>query len=303
MAKRSEPRFKITASDVVFHIRGSSIPRKQLTMNSVSKQFSTASSAVARMEQATNKMKDSSLGLRRQVVIELYAKVRDWKAVRRNIQKMTKDDREDFLDFDTLERIGMRAEAIADAIRAVKRRLAELNSMNSPNIHFPISGICRALMFLVSQRKKREAQRLFAVVVKSAKKWSVFEQGWTTSAVFAMFAEAAAAIEGPEAAQLLIARAEQDARVEKRPGFRKGAVSSTLEMEARLGSVEDAIGKARKLRSPTERRRELCKLFTRTKQWNELRAICSEVASPEEAADICWTVAFEIRDSASKNKG
>jgi hypothetical protein len=254
-----------------------------------------ARAALAIMEQATNDTQDFwERPSRRQVIIEFSAQIGDSRGVKRNIQKLTKADREEVLNFELLAKIGMKAEAIEAAVREVKRQLAELRTMDDPNIHFPVQEICRALKFLLDQRKKQEATRLFATVANSAKKWPVFEHGWTTSAVYTMFAEVAAVIEGPAAAQHLITQAQVDASTEHRSEFRKSASGAALDMEARLGQLDEAIAKARKLRSPKERRLELCKLLAKAKRWNELKSVCSDAASPGEAADLCWAIKFEL---------
>ena len=85
-----------------------------------------------------------------------------------------------------------------------------------------------------------------------------------------------------------------DASTEHRSEFRKCARGAALEMEARLGQLDEAIAKARKLRSPKECRVELCKLLAKAKRWKELKAVCSEAASTEEAADLCWAVKCEL---------
>jgi len=109
-----------------------------------------------------------------------------------------------------------------------------------------------------------------------------------------MFAEVVAAIEGPEAAQQLIADAHQDASAEKRSDFRQGAVAAALDVEARFGKLDEAIAKARKLRSPKQRRMELGKLLAKAKRWKELQAVCSQATSPEEAAELRWWIKFEL---------
>jgi hypothetical protein len=227
-------------------------------------------------------------------VIESYAELGDSKAIKRTIQCLPKAERSEVLDFDTLHRIGMSAEAITEAVNEVKRRIAELEGANHPNIHFPVRSVCEALKFLVKRGRKQEAARWFNKVVKGAKKWNVVEQGWTTSAVYTMFAEVVAVLDGQEAAREMIAWAQQDAQAEKRSDFGKGAVSAAIDMEADLGNLDEAIAKASKLRSATQRRMQLGTLLAKARRWKELRAVCSQAGSPEEAAELCWGIHFEL---------
>jgi len=115
-----------------------------------------------------------------------------------------------------------------------------------------------------------------------------------TSAVYHSLAEAAAKIDGPAAAEDLLKLAMTDARAEKRSGFRKGAVEAVLDLKANTGRLEEAIADARKMRSPTERRKTLATLLARAKRWGELREVLSQVESPEEAADVAWRIKFEL---------
>lgn len=67
---------------------------------------------------------------------------------------------------------------------------------------------------------------------------------------------------------------------------------------ASAGAADEAIAAARKLRSPTERRKQLAKLFAQAGRWKELREVCQQVTSPEEAADIAWWTKFELPGGA-----
>ena len=91
--------------------------------------------------------------------------------------------------------------------------------------------------------------------------WPVIEYRWTTSAVYNSFAGAMAIIEGPAAADKLLEAALADGKAERRGDFRQGAVNAALELKADIGRLAEAIEDARKLRSPTQRRKELGRLL------------------------------------------
>jgi hypothetical protein len=250
--------------------------------------------AAAEMEKFGKQTQEDWLFERRmREVIKQHAALGDSAAVARCTKSLPKALRNEVLDYDTLEDLGMRAEAIAAATRKVKEELSELEEMDDPNIHFPCGSICRALLFLVKVGKKDEANKLYGKVARSAKHWPAMA-GFATSAVLTMFAEVAAVLEGPTEAKALLQQAEAQAGAERHTGFRRGAQAAAVEMEAQVSGVDDAIQKAQKLRSPTERRKELAKLYAKGKYWSKLREICQQSATPQEASDIAWWVKFEL---------
>jgi hypothetical protein len=76
--------------------------------------------------------------------------------------------------------------------------------------------------------------------------------------------------------------------------FRQGAVNAALQLQADIGGLDQAIEDARKIRSPTERRKTLTRLLAKAKRWKELRQVLGQVASPKEAADLAWWIKFEL---------
>ena len=130
--------------------------------------------------------------------------------------------------------------------------------------------------------------------VAEAGAWPAVQDGWATSAVYHSLAQAAATIDGPAAAEELLKHALTDARAEPRGGFRQGAVDAALDLKANLGRLDEAIADARKLRSPTERRKTLATLLAKAGRWAELRDVLRQVESPEEAADVAWWIKFEL---------
>ncbi len=227
-------------------------------------------------------------------VIEAYAKLGDSAAVERCIRKLDKEDREEILDTYTLMKLGMKPRAITRAKWEIQQELETLATMTNPNIHFPVMAICRALIFLASQGEVATARRWLRRSLQEMPTWPVIEQGWTTSSVYTSFAEAAAALGDQKTADHLMSHALQDGKAEKRTGFRRGAIKAALGVQANRGQLDAAIAEARKMRSPTERRKALGKLLAKAERWKELREVLVQVASPEEAADVCWWIKFEL---------
>ncbi len=254
-----------------------------------------ARQAVAEMEETACQLKKRS---RREsflyFVVTSYAELKDADAVKRCIRRLDKDDRERVLDVRTLQVLGMKREAIARAKKDIADDLELLATMESPNIHFPAMSISESLRFLFAQGEVTSAKRWLRRALREMPTWPAIEYGWTTSAVYHAFAEAMAVIEGPQAAEQLLAQAMEDGHLEKRTGFRKAAINDAIDLKADIGRLEEAIDDARKLRSPTQRRKELGKLLARAGRWKELREVLSQVTSPEEAADVMWWIKFEL---------
>ncbi len=96
------------------------------------------------------------------------------------------------------------------------------------------------------------------------------------------------------AAQELLQLSLQHAKGDSNNAFKKGAVDEAISAVASAGAADEAIATARKLRSPTERRKQLAKLFARKRDAGKNCAKCQQVTSPEEAADIAWWTKFEL---------
>jgi hypothetical protein len=248
-----------------------------------------ATGAVAEMETIAREVEEEWLRqdyLRR--VIDGFAELKDARAVQRCLRGLDEGDRHEILDAETLAGLGMKTEAIARARQDIAKELEELRVLNDPNIHFPVMSIGRSLEFLVAQGARDEARRWLRRAVKEMPTWPVIEYGWATSAVYHTLAQAMAAIDGPAAAENLLKLAVADAKGEKRSDFRKGAVDAALDLKANIGRLDEAIADARKLRSPTQRRKTLATLLAKARRWGELREVLSQVESPEEAADVAW---------------
>lgn len=227
-------------------------------------------------------------------VIHCYIELKDAPAVKRCLRGFSKSDRHKVLTAETLVGLGMNAEAIVRARLDIAQELNHLRETNDPNIHFPMMSIRRSLEFLVGQGAKDEARRWLRRTLKEMPTWPAVRSGWTTSAVYHDLAEAVALIDGPVAAENLLKQSMTDAKAETRSDFRQGAVDAVLALKASIGGLDQAIEDARKLYSPTQRRKKLATLLAKAKRWSELREVLSQVESPEEAADVAWWIKFEL---------
>jgi len=262
-----------------------------------------AKAAVAEMEKTARGAKEEwrrRLSLQR--AIQYHAKLKDAKAVKASVRGLNEREQREILTAELFNDVGMKEETIARAQKEISRDLERLRTMTDPNIHFPVMAIGRALELLVMHGAKKEARRWLQRTLNDMPTWPVIEHGWLTSAVYHDLGEAVAKIEGPAAAKELLRQAMTEAKAEKRSGWRKGAVDAALDLKANLGELDGAIAEARRLRSPTQRRMELGKLLARAKRWSELREVLSEVASPEEAADVAWWIKFELPGGEVSNK-
>ena len=276
---------------------------RQVAQALAARKRKAASLAVAEMEQVASGHDDP--WWRQQwtrVVIERYANMGDSAAVKRCVRKLDAEDRQVILDARTLSKLGMKREAIARAKRDIHGELEILRTTTDPNIHFPAMAIGRSLQFLADQGEAITAKRLLCQALREMHTWPVIELGWTTSAVYTAFAEAAASLGDQETADALLNDALLDGRSEKRSSWRQGAVGAALTAQASNGRIDAAIQEAQKIRSPRERRKALGKLFAKEGRWKELREVLTGVASPEEAADVCWWIKFELPGGEVKQR-
>jgi len=198
------------------------------------------------------------------------------------------------LGYELLAEARLKQDAIACAVAELNENLRELKTMDDPNIHFPVMNIERALAFLIEINEKELARQWFGKVASSAKNWKCVIRGWVTSAVLTTFVPIVAKLEGKAAAKELARLSFEHASQDANNIFKSGAVDDAISAVAFTGATEEAISAARKLRSPTERREQLAKLFARAGRWKELREVCQQVMSPEEAAELAWSIKFEL---------
>lgn len=271
--------------------------RARRLANTLARQRSYADAAkqAAIMERIAKATEDEFFrSIRFQETLTLYARIHDEKATRRILRRLDADERDEVLGYEELQKLGMQREAVRRAERQIESDLEELAEMDSPNIHFPVDSLHRALIFLVDHDETNRARRLLKRVLSQCDEWPVYEFGWTTSAVYAMLARSVASINGPDAATEWMERAYEDASAEKRGEWRKASLRGAIKLQADIGLLDEAIERAKRLRSPRERRRETAKLLARAKRWKALREVCRGVTSPEEAADLCWEIKREL---------
>ncbi|MCC9602111.1 hypothetical protein LOC67_16235 [Stieleria sp. JC731] len=237
--------------------------------------------------------------IRYQTILDLYQKLKDKDAVRRVLRKMSKEDRDDAISYTQLSKLGLHSEAVRCAERRAKEELELLATMDNPNIHFPVRGVCDAIEFLVDVDEQTRARRLLRRVQKECQDWPVYEFGWSTSLVYTLLARVVGKMDGPEAAAELIQSALDDASAETRAQWRKDAKGMAIDLEADLGNFDFALQKARKLRSPEERLFEMAKLLAQANRWKELRELCQEVQSPEQAAELCAQIKLQFPTAES----
>lgn len=267
--------------------------------------------ALKRTDQTTSKkMIDSMLNCIKDVKTEAWQKAR-WisqtipparllgvqKRVAALVESLPVRERKE-LGYSLLADVGLKPEAIVCAVAEIKENLQKLKTMEDPNIHFPVMNIERALAFLIDINEKELARRWFGKVAGSVKSWKCVIGGWVTSAVLKTFIPTVAELEGEKAAQELARLSFKHANEDSSNMFKKGAVGDAISAVASVGATDEAIAAARKLRSPTERRKQLAKLFARAGRWKELREVCQQVMSPEEAADLVWSTKFELPGGA-----
>lgn len=231
-------------------------------------------------------------------VVTGYAKLHDQDGVKRCIGRLDKHDRDLVLSATTLLELGMKREAIERSKNDIRSNLEKLATMTDPNIHFPAMSISGSLRLLHEQGETNVAKHWLRRTLREMQSWPALERGWSTSAVYHTLAEAVAAIDGIDAADQLIEQAARDGEIERRPGFKKAATSSAINLKADVGRLDEAIDEARRLRSPKQKRKELGKLFARAGRWKELRDVLCQVTSPEEAADVMWWIKFELPGGA-----
>jgi hypothetical protein len=254
---------------------------------------STAKTELKVMERIVPQKSKWSQKFDQMTILKEYSRIESKASLRKRIAKFTPSERQKVLPSYMFERLGLMDEVVVEAVHEVDRRIKKLMTNDDPNIHFDTNRISSEILRLIELGRKDLAEKCFAKVAKSSGKWKSYGMGFSKAAAFTDFAEVVAKLEGTEAASAFLADATKIAKADTSIG-RRGAVSSAIQMGATIGKLDEAIENARKLRSPTQRRMELAKLLAKAKRWKELRTICSEAATPEEAAELCWWIKFEL---------
>jgi hypothetical protein len=223
-----------------------------------------------------------------------YGRLGDQAAVRRIVRSLDKDLAARVLDYKTAWRMGETNRSLRIATTVVKKALAELAEMEDPNIHFPVGRISRAILWLVEVNELNRATKLFRLVNKNIIKWPVYGYGWITAGVYGYLGNMALAVGDSESAMWFAKAGLGDASEGKRSSFNASVEASLLKLITSCGMENEALEIASKLRSPKQKRLETAKILVRAKRWSELRDVCKQVKSPEEAADLVWWLRFEF---------
>lgn len=264
--------------------------------------------AVQRNENAVGEalaeMKDAALDLmadsefwgklRFQKVVRCYVRFGEPKEAQQCLETLAEEDRAEVLDRDLLARLGMKAEAVARAQEDIEEELRKLSNDAELNLHTSTRNLRSAMQFLVEQGKQESAKELFDRTVTEMPKWSAIALGWMTSAVYRDLAEVASLVGEEEGAKFFLMQAAVDSGVEPDDEFAQYALGETIELESRVGDFEKALAKARKIRSATERRMRLSELLARAGRWEEVAEVLEEASSPNEAAELCWRIKFQL---------
>jgi hypothetical protein len=257
--------------------------------------FESARAAVAEMEKIARGARDEwRQRFSLQWVAHCHAQLKNAEAALQSVRGLDETMQREVLNPQMLINLGMKEDGVARAEQEIARELDGLRETTDPNVHFPVMAIGRWLEFLVAQGAKEKARSALDRTLKEMQNWPVLENGWIPSGVYQLLAQAVAAIGGPTAAEQLLKQSLTEAKAEKRSDWRKGAIDAALDLKAELGQLDGAIAEARKLRSPTQRRKTLGKLLARASRWTELQDVLSQVASPDEAADVAWWIKFEL---------
>jgi tetratricopeptide (TPR) repeat protein len=236
-------------------------------------------------------------------VIAAFADLDDVAAVRRHLELIDPDDRGQAIKTDVLVRLGMEAEALPRLREAMKRSLAAAADPSDPNTHIPVSEFARALVALYSLGAREEAQEWLRNALVEHARWTTPEAGWSTTAIAQSLAEAASALGETVIARQLLAEAMGEAKQEHRSSHRNAAVESVLRSPANAGMTQAAIDEARRIRSPTGRRKTLACLLAGARRWDELREVLDSIDTAEEAADVVWWLHFKLPESMERGFG
>jgi len=234
---------------------------------------------------------DSKRQLYLRQLFSCLAELGDANSIKQCVGRLSDEDRDHVLWVSTLMDLGLKDDAKARARREIEENWEELRAAPSGlHVIHPVGRICDHLEFLVEQNERDEARNwlthLLAEDYPDPPPW----YGWAISCSLCSLASAAAAIDGPTAAEELLAKAQLHANT-GRSDFRIGAVREFIGLKVKIGKWNEAYDFARKLRSPTLKRDCLTRLLTQAKRWSDLHEVLNHAATPEEAADLARTVA------------
>ena len=229
-----------------------------------------------------------------QELLKEYANLGDSTALKRIKRVLSKEFANRVLDYPTLWDIGEITNALRAARLVINRNLAELSSMDDPNIHFPVHHILSAIRWLAHVQQTDFAKTQFRTVQRNAPKWIELGRDWTLSGVYGYLGEMAVAVDDIDSAREYAYAGLNVSGAGKSSAVSQSVQSSLLKLLCSIGLVDEALGIAEGLRSPRRKRLSKAQIFVRAKRWKQARETCMSVQSVEEAADLVWHLRFEF---------
>ena len=227
-------------------------------------------------------------------LIKSYQRLEDKAGLVKYIRWIDKNGRDNALKTGNLAAMGLRDIAVDRAQRQIQDRLKLLRTTDDPNIHFPVYKICENLDFMIHVGDKANAKKLLEKTLREIPKWKGMMAGFATSGVFTCLAEILVEFGEHELAGEFLSWATDAGKAERHKGFRKGAIKAASESSALFGGTVEAIEKARKVRSPKSRRKQLVPLLVKIGDWKELKNVLNEVDSAKEATDLALAVKYAL---------
>ena len=247
-----------------------------------------------KMEQATKLTDDPlQIDINYQWLVRCFAEIGDEKSTKKYFRKLDVETQADVLDPATLAKFGLQTVVIKSAKAMFAGARKELKTSVDPNVHIPMDAIQTAVSVLNTLNSQDTARKLLTTTVQEIPKWSNFQHGTFAVAAFRSLAEASFKSGLQDLGEEFLVRAEEDVLLVEHKPDRKAAVAANLALRAEYGSLEDALGSAKKLRSKVQRRLEVAKLLAKAGRFKNLREHLVEVESPKEGANICWWVGLE----------
>lgn len=222
--------------------------------------------------------------------IRVHALVGDRGGVRRWVDELPLEHRNVRILGESLLSVGL-DKVVAELARTnIAHELEDARTMTLPNYHFPAMAIASTLRFLLAHDHEALARTLLADVFREIGSWDTKRSGIIEAAVFSSLADVVARLDGLAAAEALLDRAAAGAESE-RSKWRSGAWAAVMQVYMTAGAWDQAILIAGRQSPPDYRRRHSAIVFAHAKQWKNMRAVLSHVASPIEASEIAWWIA------------
>jgi hypothetical protein len=178
------------------------------------------------------------------------------------------------LDSRTLADFGLREQALERCGLEIARELSRLGSSADPDVTTPVRRMCRSLDVMWELGHRDEAAACLRRAIREMPTWRAL--GWSPRAVARFLREAA------ERLDVL----EGSAEVSR-------AISIATKSES-ANPLDQTIENFRRIRSAKSRRGALAPFLARAELWQELFDLLQVCQTPMEAAELCWSVKFEL---------